>query len=147
VRPVRALLLALAASVAAAAAAVDVGGWMEHKARLDALAKPSSSPDRPADDCPRRIALAARTAPESEDAAAFYYDSGICHLGSERVARDEAAAGQWLARAAQLGHPLARRALLVLREARDAAAEHPLGWHCHELGLGRRLCHGAPALY
>jgi TPR repeat protein len=114
------------------ASAADIGGWMQHKARIDTAAR---------DDCAQRIADAGRTAREAEGAAQHYYQAGVCYLHSDSVARDEVAASAWLTRAAELDHPLARRALLALRDNADAKA-HPAGYHCHELGLGRRLCHG-----
>jgi TPR repeat protein len=77
---------------------------------------------------------------------AAYYASGMCYLVSDKVARDSVAAGAWLTRAVELEHPLARRALNALRESNAAPPLHPNGYHCHELGQGRRLCHGGPVL-
>jgi TPR repeat protein len=112
----------------------DIGGWMEHKSRLDAQQR---------DDCAEIIATASRTPRDAEGAAASYYASGMCYLVSDKLGRDGVAAQAWLARAAELEHPLARRTLLSLREGSAAAAvQHAPGYHCHELGLGRRLCHG-----
>jgi TPR repeat protein len=123
--------------VAGAAHAADIGGWMQHKGQVETQQR---------DDCPEIIAIAARTPREHESAAAAYYASGMCYLVSDRVARDSVAAGAWLTRAADLEHPLARRALLALRETNAAPPLHPNGYHCHELGQGRRLCHGGPVL-
>jgi TPR repeat protein len=123
----------LAVLVMASAHGADIGGWMEHKSRLEAQQR---------DDCAEIIATASRTPREAEGAAAGYYASGLCYLVSDRIGRDTVAAQAWLARAAELEHPLARRALLSLREPGTAPALHAPGYHCHELGLGRRLCHG-----
>ncbi len=118
--------------VAAAAQAADIGGWMEHKSREQAQQR---------DDCTEIIGLASRTPRDAETAANSYYASGMCYLVSDKVARDTVAAGAWLERAAELDHPLARRALLSLREP-NTAPLHAAGYHCHDLGLGRKLCHG-----
>jgi hypothetical protein len=127
------LRAALALSVwAAAAQAADVGGWMEQQSRA-AL---------PRDDCPEILRLAALATPGAlppEQAAVHYYAAGLCYLAA--APRDKVAAAAWLAKAAELEHPLARRALLALRDETTAPL-HAAGWHCHELGLGRRLCHG-----
>jgi TPR repeat protein len=125
-------LVLVAIAVAASAHGADIGGWMEHKSREQARQQ--------RDDCAEIIALAARTPRAADGAAGSYYASGLCYLVSDKVGRDSVAAQAWLTRAAELEHPLARRALLSLRET--AAAPHPAGYHCHELGLGRRLCHG-----
>jgi len=130
----RALLLALAFVAAFAARAADIGGWMEQQSRAEL----------PRDDCPALIAEASRTPREAEGAAQRYYASGLCYLHSGKLARDPVAAGAWFTRAAELEHPLAQRALLALRE--PAAAAHPSGYHCHEFGLGRKLCHGGAPL-
>jgi TPR repeat protein len=123
--------------VTGTAQAADIGGWMQHQSRLETQQR---------DDCPEIIAIAARTPRESETAAAAYYASGMCYLVSDKVARDTVAAGAWLTRAVELEHPLARRALIALRETHTAPPLHPAGYHCHELGQGRRLCHGGPVL-
>jgi TPR repeat protein len=124
------LALALAAGLAPAQAA-DIGGWMEQKARNET----------PRDSCAETIAQATRTPAEAEGAAQRFYASGLCYLASDRIARDGVAATAWLTRAAELGHPLARRALMFMREA--DAAQHPAAYHCHDLSPGNRLCHGA----
>jgi TPR repeat protein len=123
--------------VVGAAHAADIGGWMQHQSRIETQQR---------DDCPEIIAIAARTPREQDTAAAAYYASGMCYLVSDKVARDATAAGAWLTRAAELEHPLARRALIALRDSSAAPALHPAGYHCHELGMGRRLCHGGPVL-
>ena len=117
--------------LASAAQAADIGGWMQHKSRTDLAV----------DECTELIAQASRTAPQAEGAAHSYYASGMCYLYSDKIGRDSVAAGAWLTRAAELEHPLARRALLVLRD--NSAAPHPAGYHCHDLGLGRKVCHGS----
>lgn len=122
-------LVAIAALPCAQAA--DIGGWMQHKERA-ALS---------ADQCAELIAQAARTPRDADGAAHHYYATGMCYLVSDKVARDTVAAGAWLERAAELDHPLARRALLSLREP-GTAPLHAAGYHCHDLGLGRKLCHG-----
>ena len=127
----RPLLLCLA--LAATAQAADIGGWMEQKSRTELLSK---------DECPELIAQAARTPREADNAAAHYYASGLCYLYSDKLARDPVAAAAWLTRAAELDHPLARRALLALRESPSTDADHKTP-HCHDLGLGRKLCHGS----
>ena len=127
------LLLTVVLSLASAAHAADIGGWMEQKGREQA--------QQQRDDCAEIIDLASRTPREAENAATSYYASGMCYLVSDKVARDTVAAGAWLARAAELDHPLARRTLLSLREP-STAPLHAAGYHCHELGLGRKLCHG-----
>ena len=126
----RALLL-VCIGFASAAQSADIGGWMQHKDRA-AL---------PADQCAELIAQAARTPRSADGAADSYYASGLCYLYSDKVARDPVAASAWLTRAADLDHPLARRALLAPRD--NAADDHPRGDHCHDLGLGRKLCHGS----
>ena len=135
-------LVVVAATLGAAAHAADIGGWMERK-RVDEM--------KQRDDCVEIIGLGAkavgqrdapaRTPEQTASAADLYYASGLCYLYSEKVARDEVAAGAWLERAAGLGHPMAKRTLIALREPASAAA-HPSGQHCHDLGSGRRLCHG-----
>jgi len=118
-------------ALASSANAADIGGWMEQQSRT-AL---------PKDECPEILQLAALAPRESEHAAAHYYAAGLCYLASDKVPRDKVAAAAWLGKAVELEHPLARRALLTLRDE-TAPPLHPAGWHCHELGLGRRLCHG-----
>jgi TPR repeat protein len=117
---------------ASAAQGADIGGWMQHKDRA-AL---------PADQCAELIAQAARTPRNAVGAADSYYASGLCYLYSDKVAHDPVAANAWLTRAAELDHPLARRAL---REGAPASP-HPPGSHCHDLGLGRQLCHGSASV-
>jgi len=126
--------LAVCFGLATVAQAADIGGWMQHKSRAGL----------PSDECTELIAQAARTGPQAAGAAQSYYASAMCYLYSDRVGRDTVAAGAWLTRAAELEHPLARRALLELRENTPSA--HPAGYHCHDLGLGRKVCHGGPVL-
>jgi TPR repeat protein len=128
----RAALVLMLLSCAGAANAADIGGWMDQQGRA-AL---------PRDECPEILRLAALAPREAEHAAAHYYAAGLCYLASDKIARDKAAAAAWLSKAAELDHPLARRALLALRDETASPITHPAGWHCHELGLGRRLCHG-----
>jgi TPR repeat protein len=128
----RALLSFLLFAIVAAARAADIGGWFEQQSRNEL----------PRDDCPDLLAQAARTPPETEGAARLYYSGGLCYLYSDKLQRDPVAASAWLTRAAELDHPLARRTLLALREPSPAAAPHPTGFHCHDLGDGRQLCHG-----
>jgi TPR repeat protein len=118
---------------AGAAHSADIGGWMQHKERAGTVT----------DDCAALIAEAARTPRQADGAAHRYYASGLCYLYSDRIARDPVAAGAWLTRAAELDHPLARRALLALRD--NTPDDHARGGHCHDLGLGRQLCHGGPS--
>jgi TPR repeat protein len=122
-------VLVLAAALAPAQAA-DIGGWMGQRAHNEA----------PRDACAEVVAQAARTPSEDEGAAQLYYASGMCYLTSEKVVRDGLAATAWLSRATELGHPLARRALLFMREAEGS--QHPASYHCHDLSPGNRLCHG-----
>lgn len=124
-------IVVLCLCFASAAHSADIGGWMQHKDRA-AL---------PADQCTELIAQAARTPRDAVGAADNYYASGLCYLYSDKVARDPVAAGAWLTRAADLDHPLARRALLALRD--NTPDDHAPGGHCHDLGLGRQLCHGS----
>jgi TPR repeat protein len=126
------LLLFVAVVALSSARAADIGGWMQHKGRTEL----------PADECSELIAQASRTARETDGAAQSYYASGLCYLYSDKVGRDPVAASAWLTRAAELEHPLARRALLALRE--NTPSTDPAGYHCHDLGLGRKLCHGGP---
>ena len=126
----RCLALLVCIGLASAAQAADIGGWMQHKSRTDL----------PVDECTELIAQASRTAPQADGAAHSYYASGMCYLYSDRIGRDAVAASAWLTRAAELEHPLARRALLFLRDSAPPA--HAAGYHCHELGLGRKICHG-----
>jgi TPR repeat protein len=116
----------------ATARAADIGGWYEQQSRAEL----------PRDECPELIALAARTPPDAEGAARLYYAGGLCYLYSDKLQRDPVAAAAWLARAGKLGHPLARRTLLALQEPTPAAAMHSATFHCHDLGEGRKLCHG-----
>jgi hypothetical protein len=126
----RRLALFVCIALVTTAQAADIGGWMQHKGRTDL----------PVDDCGELIAQASRTEPNAEGAAQHYYASGLCYLYSDRLGRDTVAASAWLTRAAELEHPLARRVLSSLRE--NASAAHASGYHCHELGLGRKICHG-----
>jgi TPR repeat protein len=128
----RCLAFVVSIVMATAAQAADIGGWMEQQSRAELLNKDK-------DECPELIATAARTPREADNAANHYYASGLCYLYSNKVARDPVAAGAWLTRAAELDHPQARHALLALREP----AAHPTTPHCHDLGLGRKLCHGS----
>jgi TPR repeat protein len=128
-------LIGMCLVAAGAAQAADIGGWMQHKSRVETQQR---------DDCAEIIALASRTARDAPVAANAYYASGMCYLVSDSVARDSVAAGAWLTRAAELDHPLARRALISLREV--TAPIHAPGYHCHELGMGRRLCHGGTVM-
>jgi TPR repeat protein len=121
----------VAIGLASAAHGADIGGWMQQKERAAVST----------DECAALIAQAGRTAREADGAAHLYYASGLCYLYSDKVARDPVAASAWLSRAAELDHPLARRALLAVRDS--AAAPHPPGAHCHDLCLGRKLCHGS----
>jgi len=100
----RTLLLTLLLFTATAQAA-DIGGWMEQQRRADLTR----------DDCAELPARAARLAADAPDAAQVWYATGLCYLDSDRLQRDPVAAAAWLAKAAELGHPLARRALLALR--------------------------------
>jgi TPR repeat protein len=118
---------------ASAAQGADIGGWMQHKDRAVL----------PADPCAELIARAARTPRNADGAADSYYASGLCYLYSDKVERDPVAAEAWLSRAAELDHPQARRTLLALRE--HTPGDHAAGSHCHDLGLGRKLCHGGPS--
>lgn len=128
----RSIALIVCVGVASLARAADIGGWMQHKARTELAG----------DECSELIAQAARTEPKAEGAAQSYYASGMCYLYSDKIGRDTVAASAWLTRAAELEHPLARHALLAVRE--NTAAAHAAGYHCHDLGLGRKLCHGGP---
>lgn len=130
-RRLRSLLL-LSLGLAVTAHAADIGGWMEQKSRAELQNK---------DECAELIAQAARTPRDAENAAHHYYASGLCYLYSSKVARDPVAASAWLARAAELDHPQARHALLMLRESPSTTTD-PKTPHCHDLGLGRKLCHG-----
>ncbi len=143
--PWRCLFFTVIIAAASASHAADIGGWMEQKSRSDLLI----------DECPEIVALAAQSSQaliglppqrvrlEAEGAAQLYYASGMCYLLSNKLGRDSVAAGAWLTRAAELDHPLARRALLALREPNVPL--HPPGPHCHDLGQGRQLCHGGAA--
>ncbi len=128
----RRALIFICLGFASAAQSADIGGWMQHKDRA-AL---------PADQCAGLIAQAARTPRTADGAADSYYASGLCYLYSDKIARDPVAAGAWLSRAAELDHPLAKRALLALRD--NTPDDRAPGGHCHDLGLGRKLCHGGP---
>lgn len=126
----RCALVLVCLGLASAAQGADIGGWMQHKERAAV----------PADPCAELIAQAARTPRQADGAADSYYASGLCYLYSDKVARDPVAASAWLTRAADLDHPLARRALLSLRD--NTPDDRAPGSHCHDLGLGRKLCHG-----
>jgi TPR repeat protein len=124
------VLLSIGLAALPGAHAADIGGWMQHQGRTEL----------PADQCSELIAHAARTPRDADGAAQSYYASGLCYLYSGKVARDPVAASAWLASAAELEHPLARRELLALRDS--PSSNHVPGHHCHDLGLGRKLCHG-----
>jgi TPR repeat protein len=113
--------------------AADIGGWFEQQSRQQQQAQ--------SDDCAALIARTTEAPPRGGDApsAQTYYAMGLCYLHSSAVTRDPVAAQAWLEKAAELHHPLARQALLSMRER---GSTHPPGYHCHDLGLGRRLCHG-----
>ena len=125
----RAPLLAVCASAVVSAQAADIGGWMEHRARADLQR----------DDCTDLPAQAARAPRAADGSAQLYYAAGLCYLYSAKLARDPVAAGAWLALAAELDHPLARRALVALQ----GGQAHPTTPHCHDLGNDRQLCHGS----
>jgi TPR repeat protein len=120
-------------AVASAAHGADIGGWMQQQQRTELST----------DDCAALIVQAARTPREAADAAQSYYASGLCYLYSDKVGRDPVAADAWLARAAELEHPQARRTLLEMRQS--VPSSHAAGPHCHDLGQGRKLCHGGAA--
>lgn len=119
-------------SLAATAHAADIGGWFEQQSRAEL----------PRDECPEIIVLAARTPPEAEGAAKLYYASGLCYLYSDKLQRDAVAAAAWLMRAGELDPPLARRALVALPDPSSKVLFEPAAFHCHDLGEGRKLCHG-----
>lgn len=121
----------LLCTLCASAFAADIGGWFEQQSRPQV-----QSAD---DDCPALLVDAGKTEAATPEAAQLFYATGLCYLHSSKVARDAVAAQAWLTKAAELDHPLARRALLSLRER---GSTHTPGYHCHELGMGRRLCHG-----
>lgn len=121
--------------IAAFAHAADIGGWFEQQSRAEL----------PRDECPEIIILAARTPPEADGAARLYYAGGLCYLYSDKLQRDPVAASAWLARAGDLDHPLARRTLAGLRDPSPTRASEPATFHCHDLGEGRKLCHGGGA--
>jgi TPR repeat protein len=156
-----------ATAPAGAARAADVGGWMEHKNRTERAAKDdcaavvalAARTEQAAEGAAAAYYAAglcylhgepSARGPSIAQSAAQGTDAGADRTAEEparepkaaRFARDPVAAQAWLARAAELEHPLARRALLALREASAGNETHAPGWHCHDLGLGRRICHG-----
>jgi TPR repeat protein len=100
--PPRALVLL---AMCASAQAADIGGYLEEKARLDALL---------IDDCATLPAVAVRTPRDAPNAANLYFATGMCYLESPKLPRDTLAAAVWLRRAANLGHQGARRVLSTL---------------------------------
>lgn len=100
----RATLIALFVSAAQPALAADIGGWIEQQQRAELTR----------DDCSELPARAARTKADAPEAAQVWYATGLCYLDGERLKRDPVAAAAWFTKAAELGHPLARRALLAL---------------------------------
>jgi TPR repeat protein len=90
---------------AVSAHSADIGGWIEQQQRQQLTR----------DDCAELPARAARIAPDAPNAAQTWYATGLCYLDGERLKRDPVAAAAWFTKAADLGHPLARRALLALR--------------------------------
>ncbi len=121
----------LLCTLCASALAADIGGWFEQQSR--------PQPQAADDDCPALLVDAGKTDASTPEAAHLFYATGLCYLHSSKIARDPVAAAAWLTKAAELEHPLARRTLLSLRER---GSPHPSGQHCHDLGMGRRLCHG-----
>ncbi|HET9977653.1 MAG TPA: hypothetical protein VFQ20_09470 [Burkholderiaceae bacterium] len=101
----RALLLFVTLACGLPTPAADIGGWIEQQQR-QRLTR---------DDCAELPARAARIAPDAPEAAEVWYATGLCYLDGERLKRDPVAAAAWFGKAADLGHPLARRALLALR--------------------------------
>jgi hypothetical protein len=127
-----AALLSLCMLLAQAASGADVGGWYaeQQKAAAQAAGQGATS-------CPQAVARAA-----ADPTPLNSYRAAHCYLQGD--APDLVAARAWLVRSAEMNFLPAQRLLRALAAAEAAA--HASQRHCHDLGEGRTLCHGAPSL-
>ncbi len=125
------LALVALMSLCTAPRAADIGGWME--SRSQAAAVPASAPD-----CAQLEARAAQ-ASSGED----FFRLALCHLEGARADPDRARG--WLDQAVARDYLPAYRMLHLLRLAQDEP--HASARHCHDLGQGRRLCHGGASVH
>ncbi len=120
-------MIAGACAVSVPARAADVGGWFADQQRP---AAPSTSGQG---ECAQAIREAS-----SDTTALNAYRAALCYLQAE--VPDPLAATAWLARSAEMKFLPADRLLRSLHAAQ--ASQHASTAHCHDLGEGRKLCHG-----
>lgn len=113
----------------ASAGAADVGGWFAEQQKAAAAGTPSAMAS-----CPQAVARAA-----AEPTAINTYNAAHCYLQGD--APDLVAAKAWLSRSAEMNFMPAHRLLRSLQLAESGV--HAGQRHCHDLGEGRQLCHGA----
>ena len=109
------------------AQAADVGGWFADQQR------PSATLPTGQAECAQAIREAS-----SDTTAINAYRAALCYLQAETP--DTLAATAWLSRSADLKFLPAERMLRSLQAAQ--AGPHSAVAHCHELGEGRKICHG-----
>jgi TPR repeat protein len=124
------LLCAAMAWAGGPAVAADIGGFFADQQKARAIAAEQGAEPT----CPQLIASAA-----AGGSALAAYRAGLCYLQAERP--DMLAAKAWLARASDLGFMPAHRLLRSVLAAE--AGPHAGAPHCHLLGEGQQLCHGA----
>ena len=120
-------VIAGACAVSVSARAADVGGWFADQQRP---AAPSTSSQN---ECAQAIREAS-----SDTTALNAYRAALCYLQAE--VPDPLAASAWLSRSAEMKFLPADRLLRNLQAAQ--ASQHVSTAHCHDLGEGRKLCHG-----
>jgi TPR repeat protein len=124
----RAALVFVSLATCLAASAADIGGWMQEQSRAQQRTEGLS--------CAQ---VAAQASQASTDSAQRAYQAALCYLHGEQA--DVTAAKAWLAKAAQGNHLPAHRMLSMIE--RIETGQHAAAAHCHDLGEGRQLCHGA----
>ncbi len=120
-------VVAIAFAASGSGHAADVGGWFADQQR------PSAPPATGQDECAQAIRDAS-----SDTTAINAYRAALCYLQAE--VPDTLAANAWLSRSAELKFLPADRLLRSLQAAQ--AGVHGAAPHCHDLGEGRKLCHG-----
>jgi TPR repeat protein len=116
------------------AGAADIGGWIASQSKP---AEPAAAPE---------TCLQAAARAERENSAQLFFQAALCALqGSEAAPADPQSAKVWMTKAAAMQHVAAHRMLASMQAAEQAAQTHERpARHCHALGEGRELCHGAP---
>lgn len=120
-------VLPCALGVAISAHAADVGGWFAEQQR-PSVTSPSNQAE-----CAQAIREAS-----SNTTALNAYRAALCYLQGESP--DTLAAHAWLKRSADLKFLPADRLLRSLQAAQSGP--HSALAHCHDLGEGRKICHG-----